>query len=276
MDLQVLLAEVDRNRNLLAERYHPTPEQIQNFDDYFRIRNTFTSNALEGNFLSLVDTRLVLKDGISVGGKRINDLLETLSHGKTFDLMLSIARNSTLDSIAKHFLLIICDLHHSFYEMIDKKNAGVYRDVDVMIGGASILPPAPDELDMFMDNFKAVFGRYKNTYHPVCLAAYAHLRFVQIHPFLDGNGRTSRLLMNLILVNQGYQIVDIDKDSGARYYDALEKADKQGYKENEFYSLIAELELKAQKEFMRINHIDYPGPDPPSPAPGHCNGMMMK
>jgi Fic family protein len=93
---------------------------------------------------------------------------------------------------------------------------------------------------------------------------------MQIHPFIDGNGRTSRLLMNLILVNQGYQIIDFDRDVRDRYYDAIENADKQGYKEYVFYDLIAELEIKAQKEFMRINRMEYPGPVTPTPPSGPC------
>ncbi|MDR1039477.1 MAG: Fic family protein [Deltaproteobacteria bacterium] len=258
MPTKELLAEIDRNRELLRERCQLTPQQITNFDNHFRITNTFTSNAIEGNRLSLIDVKLVLDDGISVGGKSLNDLFETFSHGKTFDLMLKFARENSFDSISENLLRIISDLHHSFYEIIDNKYAGVYRDMNVMIGGASVLPPEPDELKMFMENFLTMFNRYKTTYHPVCLAAYAHLRLVQIHPFIDGNGRTSRLLMNLILVNQGYQLIDFDMADRDRYYVALDNADKQDYQENAFNDLIAELELKAQMEFMRLNRIDYP------------------
>jgi Fic family protein len=276
MDLKGLLGKIDRNRDLLRERCRLTPQQITNFDNHFRIINTFTSNAIEGNRLSLIDTRLVLEDRISVGGKNMKDLLETYSHGKTFDLMLDIARENSLESISNDFLHIISEIHQSFYGLIDKKFAGVYREVDVMIGGASIVPPAPEELNMSMDNFKVMFNKFKNTYHPICLAAYAHLRLVQIHPFIDGNGRTSRLLMNLILVNQGYQIISLDMDDRDRYYNALKKSDKQDYKDNVFYELTAELQLKAQKEYMIINHIEDPGPDPPDPPSSPHGGERMR
>ncbi|MDR1039539.1 MAG: Fic family protein [Deltaproteobacteria bacterium] len=275
MDLTGQLNEIDRNRDLLREKCRLTPQQITNFDNHFRITNTFTSNAIEGNRLTVMETKLVLEDGISVGGKRLNDLLETVSHGKAFDLMLEIARENTLDTISKNLLRIVSDLHSCFYGMIDNKRAGIYRDVVVFIGGASVVPPAPEKLDTAMEDFGATFGKLKETYHPVLLAAYAHLRFVQIHPFIDGNGRTSRLLMNLILVNQGYQIIDFGEQVRDRYFFTLETASNQNYRDNAFYDLVADLELTAQKDYMRINNIDYPGPVPQTPPSGPRNGPRM-
>jgi Fic family protein len=275
MDLTRQLDEIDRNKDLLHEKCRLSPQQVSNFDNHFRITNTFTSNAVEGNRLTVMETKLVLEDGIAVGGKRINDLLETVSHGKAFDLMLKIARESTLDKISKNLPRIISDLHSCFYGIIDNKRAGVYRDVIVFIGGASVVPPVPEKLDMAVDDFAATFGKLKETHHPVILAAYAHLRLAQIHPFIDGNGRTSRLLMNLILVNQGYQIIDIREQDRDRYFFTLETASNQNYRDNAFYDLIADLELKSQKDYMRMNNIDYPSPVPPSPPSEPRGGPRM-
>ncbi|MDR1036478.1 MAG: Fic family protein [Deltaproteobacteria bacterium] len=266
MDLKALLAEIDQNRNLLCEKFQLTPELSKSFDNHFRITNTFTSNSIEGNSLTKMQTKIMLEDGITIGGKSMTELLETVSHGEAFDLMLEIARENSLDSISENLLPFISDLHRTFYEKIDKINAGSYRKEQVIIGGSSLLPPLPEELDKYMKNFNAMFVRFKDTFHPVILAAYAHLRFVQIHPFIDGNGRTSRLLMNLVLVNQGYQIIDISKDDRDRYINTLEIANSQGYRDTAFYDFIAEQELNAQREYMRMRHIEYPGPVSPAPS----------
>jgi Fic family protein len=270
------LDEIDRNRDLLRDKCRLTPHQITNYDNHFRITNTFTSNSIEGNQLTVMETKLVLEDGISVGGKRLNDLLETVSHGKAFDLMLEFARENTLDAISKNLLRIVSDLHSSFYGIIDNKRAGVYRDVTVFIGGASVVPPVPEELDMAMEDFGASFSKLKETYHPVLLAAYTHLRLVQIHPFIDGNGRTARLLMNLILVNQGYQIINFRERDRERYFFTLETASNQNYRDNAFYDLVADLELSEQKDYMRINSIDYPGPVPAASPSGLRGGPRME
>ncbi|MDR1037527.1 MAG: Fic family protein [Deltaproteobacteria bacterium] len=275
MDLTDQLNEMDRNRDLLRDKCILTPHQITNYDNHFRITNTFTSNSLEGNRLTVMETKLLLEDGISVGGKKFNELLETVSHGKAFDMMLEVSRGNTLDMISKNLLRIISDLHFVFYGMIDNKRSGVYRNVPVFIGGSSVVPPYPEKLNMAMEDFSETFARLKETYHPVLLAAFAHLRFVQIHPFIDGNGRTSRLLMNLVLVNQGYQIIDIGELDRERYFFTLETASNQNYRDNAFYDLIAALELKAQKDYMRMNNIDYPGPVPQVTPSEPCGGPKM-
>jgi Fic family protein len=120
-------------------------------------------------------------------------------------------------------------------------------------------------MDMFRDSFMAK----RKALHPVVLVAYAHLELVQIHPFHDGNGRTSRLLMNLVLVNKGFQIISFDKDDRFRYYQALETSYFGDPVNNEFADFIAEMELNAQKFHIKLLNIEYPGPCIPEQGDGN-------
>jgi Fic family protein len=205
MSCEELLKKIDENRELLESQCHLSPDELVSLDNHYRVTNTFSSNAIEGNRFSLLDTKLALEDGITVGGKTCNDLFETLFHAEAFDSMLKIARENSLDFISGHLLDIISELHHTFYKIINMKSAGVYRDRGLLITNSRLVPPPPHMVGMFMEKFRESFADRKDVFHPVCLAAYAHLRFAQIHPFIDGNGRIARLLMNLILVNKGYQ-----------------------------------------------------------------------
>ncbi|MDR1037579.1 MAG: Fic family protein [Deltaproteobacteria bacterium] len=264
MQREELLREIDGNRDLIEERCRLTPEQAETLDRHYRLTNTFTSNAVEGNRFSLQDVKLVLEDGISVGGKTLRDLFETIFHAKAFDTILKTARENSTDFVSESLLDIISGLHRTFYEFIDRKYAGVYRDVRVMITGARTVLPPPDMLETFMDGFRDSFARHADAMHPVRLAAFAHLRFVQIHPYVDGNGRIARLLTNFVLVNRGYQIINVGEDSLSQYYDTLDRAETQDDDDNEFLDLFTRLELNAQKEFMRLNNMECPGPVPPT------------
>ncbi|MDR1041720.1 MAG: Fic family protein [Deltaproteobacteria bacterium] len=266
--LQELLREIDENRTLLRRRGPLKAIEQKSVDTHFRILNTFTSNAIEGNSFSYLDTKLWLVDGITVAGKSRNELLEVSGHGAAFDSMLAIARESTLDGISKNLPDIILRLHRMFYREIDPEFAGVFRESDVIIFGSPLKPPGPEFIGDFMDDFRVSFAENKDRLHPVVLAAFAHLALVQIHPFVDGNGRTSRLLMNLILVNGGYQILSFNMRDRNRYYTALRNSDDQQTVDNHFTRLIARLELKAQKKYMELIRFKPPGQDASGSGPG--------
>jgi Fic family protein len=262
--LQDTLKKIDYNRELLKKHSHLTEEEQKSVDRFYRIHNTYTSNAIEGNTFSALDTELWLEEGITVSGKTRHELREVDGHGDAFNLMLKIARGKNLEEISKDFLIITQELHEMLYKQIDLNFAGVYRKHNIIVHGAGFPTPKWKELFPLMDEFYSAFKEKKNNnIHPVELAAFAHLRLVQIHPFADGNGRTSRLLMNLILVNQGYQIINIRKQIRKEYYIALREADKQNYDSNSFFNFIASKQLSAQEYYMRLIQFEHQRPKKP-------------
>ena len=136
---------------------------------------------------------------------------------------------------------------------IDPSNAGKYRTVQVMIKGSEHMPPAPYLIGKKMEDLLIWYHSNKSQLHPVVLAAEMHERLVTIHPFIDGNGRTSRLIMNLILLKHGYTIANIKGDSQSRmsYYVSLEKSQTKADK-NDFLELVAQYEFNAIERYLNI------------------------
>ncbi|MDR1699772.1 MAG: Fic family protein [Lachnoclostridium sp.] len=258
MEPTVLLEKIDKYKEVIDRRKPLTKEEIKELDDYFRIGLTYTSNALEGNTLTISETKVVIEDGITVGGKPLKDCCEATGHAKAYDFMLSAARVENLVFSEK----MILTLHKLFYNSLDAENAGKYRNYQVFITGTEYLPPEASEVAELMNAFVSELNDKKETMHPVLLAAFAHRRLVDIHPFTDGNGRTARLLMNLILVNKGYQIVSISPILRMEYIGALQAAQKnKNPSDKAFFQLIAECEIEAQKDYCRMFRIDLPKKD---------------
>jgi len=142
---------------------------------------------------------------------------------------------------------------------MDADNAGVYRNHQVFITGTEYLPPIPEDVPQQMREFVEELNSKKDSLHPVVLAAFAHRRLVDIHPFANGNGRIARLLMNMVLLNKGYQIISIPPTLRHEYISAL-KASQREYSPNdrEFLKLIAECESEAQKDYFRMFRIPFP------------------
>jgi Fic family protein len=144
-----------------------------------------------------------------------------------------------------------------FYAKLDEENAGKYRDIQVFITGSEYIPPVPDEVASLMHAFVSELNEQDKTAHPVMLAAFAHRKLVDIHPFIDGNGRTARLLMNLILVNKGYQIISIPPILRIDYINALQTAQRsKNPSEEAFLQLISECEIEAQRDYCRMFRIE--------------------
>ena len=255
MAIKDLLRRID-DYAAVIRAYRPLSEaEVRELDAYYRIGMTYSSNALEGNSLTLSETKVLLEDGITVGGKPIRDCYEATGHARAYDYMLTIARSDSL-SISED---IIRHLHYLFYNGIDPKAAGEYRKGQVFITGTEYVPPAADEVPECMAAFVAELAEKQGKLHPVELAACAHRRLVDIHPFRDGNGRTARLLMNLILINQGYCIVSIPPVLRHDYIVALQQAQRQEHPSDEaFVKLIAECEIEAQKDYCRMFRIKLP------------------
>ena len=255
MDLQALLQRIDTTKVWIDEKRPLAPKEIIELDAYFRIGMTYTSNALEGNSLTLTETKVLLEDGLTVGGKPLRDSYEAIGHANAYDFMLEAARS-------KPFVFsedMILKIHKLFYQKIDENTAGSYRNVQVFITGTEYIPPPADEIPELMKELVAELLAKWDNEHPVRLASFAHQRLVDIHPFEDGNGRTARLLMNLILINQGYQIVSIPPVLRHEYINAITAGRRSGSKiGGALAKFIAECEVEAQKDFCRMFHIKPP------------------
>jgi Fic family protein len=174
--------------------------------------------------------------------------------------MLSIAGGAELNITEE----IIRELHKLFYQKVDSGVAGKYRAHQVIITGTEYVPPAAPEVPSLMKHFVKGLDERKDNTHPVALAAFAHRKLVDIHPFADGNGRTARLLMNLILLNKGYLVVSIPPILRPEYIDALKIAQREkDSNDTPFTELIANCEIESQKEYSRLFHLQARSADEP-------------
>ena len=250
--MQNLLKRIDEYKKLIDTKRPLKPEEVKELDDYFRIGTTYSSNAIEGNTLTITETKVLLEDGITVGGKPIKDCYEATGHAKAYDYMLKIARSDNFSFSEE----MIKELHRLFYSSIGTDDAGQYRKHQVFITGTEYVPPAQEEVPQLMTELITELNNKSNKLHPVMLAAYAHRRLVDIHPFTDGNGRCARLLMNLILVNKGYQIITIPPILRNEYISSLRRAQREkNPSDRDFNMLIANCELESQKDICRMFHI---------------------
>lgn len=186
------------------------------------IRWTYHSNAIEGNTLTLQETKLAL-EGITVGGKLLREHFEAINHREAILFLEALAR--TNEGLTEHNTK---QIHSLILKNIDDENKGRYRTGNVIIAGAEHKPPQGFEIPSKMEQFIAGYNVLRNTLHPIELASYVHIEFVGIHPFVDGNGRTARLLMNLELIKSGFPPVVIRVEDRLAYYRALDQAHTTG------------------------------------------------
>lgn len=215
------------------DQFRPLPKElVANLENWFRVELTYTSNALEGNTLTRQETAVVVEKGLTIGGKSLVEHLEATNHAAALDKVVQITQSATED-ITEHTIL---DLHSTILHGIDDANAGRYRSIAVRISGSMVVLPNPLKVPTLMGDFVKEMGR--SDLHPMELAAEAHYQLVTIHPFIDGNGRTARLLMNLLLLQKGYPPALIRKRDRVPYLKALEKAQLGGSKED-YYEIIS-------------------------------------
>ena len=208
------------------------PELVQNLEQWFLIELTYSSNAIEGNTLTRKETAAVVEKGLTIGGKSLVEHLEATNHAKAMKGIVALAEGCT-SALTEHDILTI---HNAILRGIDDDNAGHYRSVPVRISGAEVILPNPAKVPSLMEDFIS-WVVSQNDLHPVELAAEAHYQLVTIHPFVDGNGRTARLLMNLILLQKGYPPALIRKRDRLKYISSLEKAQLGGSKDD-YYKII--------------------------------------
>ena len=217
---QKLFKRIDAGKKLI-DRFRPLPPAVlSRLRKQFILEWTYNSNAIEGNTLTLKETMIVLEEGLTIGNKSFKEHLEVINHKEAIAFVEALAESKTSITARN-----IREINHLVLKEIDQKYAGRYRDIMVRIAGATHVPPDPLQVPEMMRQFVQT-RLTKRQGHPIEQAALAHLDLVGIHPFVDGNGRTSRLLMNLILMKQGYFPAIILKNDRKRYYAALEKGHK--------------------------------------------------
>ncbi len=212
--------------NSLAElnRHRPLKRSIlEKLRDQFAVEMTYHSNAIEGNRLTLKETLLVLREGVTIRGKNLQEHLEAKNHEEALHFLFEVVDSKKKITLSHH---LIRQLHQLVVKDTESKIAGLYRTTDVQILGSKHRPPPGYQVQTKMADFLAWLASNKKKYHPVEFAAHAHHHFAAIHPFEDGNGRTGRLLMNLFLMREGYPIGIILKNDRTKYYNALDDADR--------------------------------------------------
>lgn len=248
-EMKQLLSEVDAFKAQLSA-LRPLPEEaLKKIQDALDIEYTYESNRIEGNTLTLQETALVVNEGVTISGKSMREHLEAINHAEAIDYIKDIAKKDI--EISER---TIKEIHALILHGIDRENAGRYRTVPVMISGSEHMPPQPYLIEKQMEDFIIKFQQMeKEKVHPVLIAAYLHDELVRIHPFIDGNGRTSRLLMNLYLLRNGYTLVTLkgSNEDKISYYKALEKSHIEN-KPEDFQKLVAEAEITSLKRYLSI------------------------
>lgn len=208
-------------------KLRPLPKSaVQKLREKFQIEMTYNSNAIEGNSLTLKETFLVINEGITIKGKPLKDHLEAKDHQAALEYLYGLVDKDKKHTVSE---LLIRNLHQIIIQKTDKEWAGRYRNANVIIGGADHTPPDALQVPNLMRNLIAWLNSQKNKLNIIELSALLHHKLVHIHPFFDGNGRTARLTMNLFLMHAGYPLVVIMKTDRKKYYDVLDKADKDKY-----------------------------------------------
>lgn len=245
-NLNDILANIDDLKSRLdLLRQKLDNEQIT---EALRIEFLYESNRIEGNSLTLRETQLVVNEGFTINGKSLREHLEAINHKEAILFIEKIIQEK------KEFSeYILKQIHALVLYGIDRENAGRYRQVPVMIAGSKHLPPQPYLLQPLMEDYFIFYEENREKLPTVVLAAEMHERLVTIHPFIDGNGRTSRLVMNLILMQHGFPLAIIrgDLESRMAYYDALEKVQTVENK-NAFHLFIAEKVQDSLLTYLKI------------------------
>jgi Fic family protein len=204
-----------------------SPILLQKLKERFQVEMTYNSNGIEGNTLTLNETYWVFQEGVTVKGKSLKEHLEVKDHKRALERLYQLVESPTEIDFTER---LVKDLHHAVIEMSEDYDDYEYRDREVMITASTHKPPLPSQVGPAVKALIRWVREARHHYHPIEFAALFHHQFVHIHPFLDGNGRSARLLTNLFLMREGFPLVIILKNDRQKYYRALRAADRGRYK----------------------------------------------
>lgn len=244
--IKKLLLDIDERKAQIDARRPLSEEQLKRIKKVFDVDYTYNSNAIEGSTLTLSETKIILNEGLTIGGKKMSEHLEAINHKEAIDFIEELSVNDIISE--KN----IKDIQYLILKGIDSKYAGIYRDKPVGVqknDGTIYHFCEPLKIAEKMNSF--IEDINNSNVHPIIKAADAHYNFVSIHPFIDGNGRTARLLMNLILINSGYPPAVIKMSNRADYILAIEKAQNEDVIDD-FYIVIAEALLDSINKYIEI------------------------
>ena len=249
--MQEIRAKIEENRKKLQQLLQNKDNQ-KVLEAWLKTELAYTSNGIEGNTLTRKETELAIEENLTSGAKPINHYLEAINHARAFEFILEAGKNKA--KIDESFVL---QLHKIILSGIDNTNAGFYRSVRVRISGSETILPNPLKVPDLM----ADFGGWLTDKHDDSLdfALEAHYRLVSIHPFIDGNGRTARLLLNAILLESGYAPVIIRKIDRRRYLSALETYQTRGNPESYVNFMMSALNRSLK---IMIDLLDISKPEP--------------
>ena len=240
-----------RNEIIAANRPFSDPFTLSQIKDFYRIPNVWSSNAIEGNTLTEDETAIILRDGVTVGHHTLGEMFEAIGGGKAYDFMFTRIESKT---ISKDDIL-------RFHELVafgqPELQPGKLRDVDAIITGLDESLPSYKDVPALFDEFAKWLSEMENGKEAIAFAAEAHARLVSLHPFRDGNGRVSRLVMNTILLQHGYLPVSIPPIFRHDYISALQSYRLGKGSLDSFIGFIAKTELQTQKDFMRLLRIPF-------------------
>lgn len=241
-----ILQRIEKKKKKL-DNFRPfAPLLKKNTDDWLRIELTYNSNAIEGNTLSRVETMLIVEQGITAKGKSLVEHQEAINHAKAFDYIIQLVTNKENIPLNR----VVTDIHSMILDRINDEYKGRYRNIPVRIAGSSVILPnymkVPDEMEAF-------YKRLENTQHQhiVDRACVAHFELVRIHPFIDGNGRVARLLMNYFLIRHGYAPALIKKEERKTYIDVVEEYSVLGKSDN-YYAFIYKTIERGLDEYLKL------------------------
>ena len=232
-ELERILEQIDELKALPPLQVHSS------FLEDFKLRYTYESNTIEGNILTLMETKVVL-EGIAIGEKSLREHFEVINHHKAIALIEEFAKDCKPLSEYE-----IKSIHALILKNINEPNAGAYRKCEVRILGAKHIPPSPLDVPSLMQEFISDYHTLQA--HAVIKASRAHAILVGIHPFVDGNGRTSRLIMNLELLKNGFPLINIKSKDKLEYFQALDLAHTMG-DYSKFDTFIAKNVLQTLRE----------------------------
>ena len=244
MALKELLAKIDDRQNRINKMRPLTHETVASLRDYYKIGLTWSSNAMEGNTLTESETKVVIEDGLTIGGKPLKDHLEACGHADAFQEMMERIQKKKPST---KMIFSKCIIYST--EKLTRIMPVCIEKTGFFISGSHYPLPNPERIPDLMKNLIATIEKNRISIHPVLTAARAHLDFVLIHPFVDGNGRVARLMMNLILLQGGFGIALIPPVLRSDYIASLEAAREN---DDAFLTLICGCVYETQKDYLRM------------------------